>query len=96
MSETKKILEVCNDCGACVRTCTFLSHYCDTPKELAKRFKRNPLENIVYLTHALYVDYVNVSAPWICIQETCVLRPGIRFSKPSSGMLFLMILFMTT
>ncbi len=46
MSETKKILEVCNDCGACVRTCTFLSHYCDTPKELAKRFKRNPLENI--------------------------------------------------
>ena len=46
MSETKKIIEVCNDCGACVRTCTFLSHYCDTPKELAKRFKRNPLENI--------------------------------------------------
>jgi len=46
MSETEKIIEVCNDCGACVRTCTFLRHYCDTPKELAKRFKRNPFENI--------------------------------------------------
>ena len=46
MSETQRILEMCNDCGACVRACTFLDHYCDTPKELAKRFMRNPLENI--------------------------------------------------
>ena len=46
MRETERIIDLCNDCGACVRTCTFLSHYCDTPKELAKRFKRNPLENI--------------------------------------------------
>ena len=46
MSETQKLLELCDDCGACVRTCTFLRHYCDTPTELAKRFKRNPLENI--------------------------------------------------
>ncbi len=46
MSETEKLIELCDDCGACVRTCTFLRHYCDTPRELAKRFKRNPLENI--------------------------------------------------
>ena len=46
MSETEKIIDLCNDCGACVRTCTFLSHYCETPRELAKCFKRNPLENI--------------------------------------------------
>ncbi|MDP6178619.1 MAG: (Fe-S)-binding protein, partial [Desulfatiglandales bacterium] len=46
MSETEKIIGSCDDCGACVRTCTFLRHYCDTPKELAIRFKRNPLENI--------------------------------------------------
>ena len=46
MSETEKIVELCDDCGACVRTCTFLRHYCDSPKDLAKRFKRNPLENI--------------------------------------------------
>ena len=46
MSETVKILESCDDCGACVRTCAFLRHYCDTPRELAKRFKRNLLENI--------------------------------------------------
>ncbi len=46
MRETTKIIESCNDCGACVRNCTFLRHYCDSPKELAKRFERNPLENI--------------------------------------------------
>lgn len=46
MSETEKVIESCNDCGACVRTCTFLRHYCDSPKDLAKRFKRNPLENV--------------------------------------------------
>jgi Fe-S oxidoreductase len=46
MRRTEKLIELCDDCGACVRTCTFLHHYCDTPKELAKRFKRNPLENI--------------------------------------------------
>ncbi len=46
MSETGKMLESCDDCGACVRTCIFLRHYCDSPKELAKRFKRNPLENM--------------------------------------------------
>jgi len=46
MKETNKIAESCNDCGTCVRTCLFLQHYCDSPKELAKRFLRNPLENI--------------------------------------------------
>ncbi len=46
MKATENITELCDDCGACVRTCTFLRYYCDTPKELAKRFKRNPLENI--------------------------------------------------
>jgi len=46
MSATQKLIESCDDCGACVRTCTFLRHYCDSPKELARRFKRNPLENI--------------------------------------------------
>ena len=46
MRATENLTELCDDCGACVRTCTFLRYYCDTPKELAKRFKRNPLENI--------------------------------------------------
>ncbi len=46
MKETKKIVKQCTDCGACVKRCLFLSHYCDSPKELAKRFTRNPLENI--------------------------------------------------
>ena len=46
MREIEKIIETCDDCGACVRVCTFLSHYCDSPRELARRFKRNPLENI--------------------------------------------------
>lgn len=46
MNETEKIIKSCTDCGACVRSCTFLKHYCDSPKELAKRYKRNPLENI--------------------------------------------------
>ena len=44
--ETEKILEECTDCGACVKVCGFLKHYCDSPKELAKRFVRNPLESI--------------------------------------------------
>ncbi len=46
MSETEKLLESCDDCGACVRTCAFLKHYCDSPKELAKRYMRNSLENM--------------------------------------------------
>jgi len=46
MSATQKLIENCDDCGACVRTCTFLRHYCDSPTELARRFRRNPLENI--------------------------------------------------
>lgn len=46
MKETQRIMDLCDDCGACVRTCTFLRHYCNTPRELARRFKRNPLENI--------------------------------------------------
>ena len=46
LSETEKILEKCTDCGSCVKACKFLKHYCDSPKELAKRFTRNPLENI--------------------------------------------------
>ena len=46
MSATEKILESCDNCGACVRSCMFLSHYCDSPRELAKRFMRNPMENI--------------------------------------------------
>ncbi len=46
MRETDRIAESCNDCGICVRTCMFLRHYCDSPKELAKRFLRNPFENI--------------------------------------------------
>lgn len=49
MIETQKILDLCNDCGACVKSCEFLSHYCESPKELAKRFKKNPLENIELL-----------------------------------------------
>lgn len=44
--ETEKILEKCTDCGSCVKACNFLKHYCDSPKELARRFLRNPLENI--------------------------------------------------
>lgn len=46
MNETEKILESCDSCGACVRSCMFLGHYCDSPRELARRFTRNPLENI--------------------------------------------------
>jgi Fe-S oxidoreductase len=46
MSETGKILKNCTDCGSCVKACNFLKHYCDSPRELAKRFARNPLENI--------------------------------------------------
>ncbi len=45
-NETAKILDNCTDCGACVKACNFLRHYCDSPRELAKRFRRNPLENI--------------------------------------------------
>lgn len=44
--ETAKILANCTDCGACVKACHFLKHYCDSPRELARRFARNPLENI--------------------------------------------------
>jgi Fe-S oxidoreductase len=46
MRETERILESCDDCGACVRMCLFLKYYCDSPRELAARFKRNPLENV--------------------------------------------------
>ena len=49
MIETQKIIDSCNDCGACVKSCEFLSHYCESPKDLAKRFKKNPLENIELL-----------------------------------------------
>lgn len=45
-NETAKILDACTSCGACVKACNFLKHYCDSPKELAKRFFRNPLEII--------------------------------------------------
>ncbi len=45
MTETQKILDLCDDCGVCVKNCMFLNYYCDSPKELAKRFKRNPMEN---------------------------------------------------
>ncbi len=46
MTETQKILDLCDDCGVCVKNCMFLGYYCDSPKELAKRFKRNPMENL--------------------------------------------------
>lgn len=46
MSETEKIIESCDDCDACVHVCNFLKHYCSTPRELAGRFTRNPLESI--------------------------------------------------
>ena len=46
MIETQKILNLCDDCGACIKSCMFLSYYCDSPKDLAKRFMRNPMENI--------------------------------------------------
>ncbi|OGR07053.1 MAG: hypothetical protein A2511_00040 [Deltaproteobacteria bacterium RIFOXYD12_FULL_50_9] len=45
-NETAKLLANCTDCGACVKACHFLKHYCDSPRELARRFTRNPLENI--------------------------------------------------
>ena len=44
--ETGRILENCTECGACVKACHFLKHYCDSPMELARRFTRNPLESI--------------------------------------------------
>ncbi|MHB8835216.1 MAG: heterodisulfide reductase-related iron-sulfur binding cluster [Candidatus Methylomirabilia bacterium] len=49
MIETQKLINSCNDCGACVKNCEFLSHYCESPRDLAKRFKKNPLENIELL-----------------------------------------------
>lgn len=45
MSETKRIIDLCTDCDACVKNCLFLEKYCNSPKELAIRFKRNPKEN---------------------------------------------------
>ncbi len=46
MGETEKILQSCDDCGACIKNCIFLSHYCKTPKDLAGRFLRDPLKDI--------------------------------------------------
>jgi Fe-S oxidoreductase len=46
MTETEKIIESCDDCEACIKNCIFLSHYCDTPRDLARRFQQSHLDNI--------------------------------------------------
>jgi Fe-S oxidoreductase len=38
-NELDKIIENCTECGLCVEDCEFLSKYCETPKELAEKFK---------------------------------------------------------
>ena len=39
MSEIEKILEECTECNVCLEECEFLKQACETPKELADRFK---------------------------------------------------------
>lgn len=39
MSEIEKILEECVECNVCVEECEFLKQACETPKELADKFK---------------------------------------------------------
>ncbi|MEW6220917.1 MAG: (Fe-S)-binding protein [Thermodesulfobacteriota bacterium] len=85
MSETARILSQCTDCGACVRACHFLGHYCDSPRELARRFSRNPFE-------AMEVPYA-CSLCGLC-QRLCRrgLHPGgmchearVRIFRPLQG-----------
>ncbi len=47
MSEAEKISENCIECGICIDNCEFLSKYCKSPRELAKKaiatsFKEKP------------------------------------------------------
>lgn len=46
MSEIEKIIESCDDCKVCVKNCIFLSHNCDTPRDLAGKFQQNDLDYI--------------------------------------------------
>jgi len=39
MSEISKIIEGCYDCELCVEDCEFLKQVCETPRELAEKFK---------------------------------------------------------
>ena len=39
MSEVKRIIEECIECNICVEACEFLKQVCDSPRELAEKFK---------------------------------------------------------
>ena len=70
MIETKKIIKLCEDCGACVQICSFLKYYCKSPKELANRFIKNPMENM----EVLYSCSLCGLCHTVCKQD---LNPGM-------------------
>ena len=80
MSELKRIIEKCTECGLCVRECDFLQRYGDSPKELAEKFcagsyRENPEVpyscNLCNLCEVVCPEGLNVGR--MCLQQRCLM-----------------------
>ena len=81
MSEIEKILEECTECNVCVEECEFLKQACETPKELADRFKAGYFRekpqipyscNLCHLCEVLCPQYLNIGKMCLEIRQQMV------------------------
>lgn len=94
-NEIDKIIENCTECELCVEDCEFLSKYCETPKELAEKFKAGYFRekpevpyscNICGLCQQLCPVELNIGQMCLDLREELVKEglgplPAHRFAK---------------